>query len=119
MPDEKGHSDDAKLRALEETLREIPAPPVPEGLQKRLVAAIPERVHGADRRRWRVLRLSVAAAILVGAVLVGAFMLLNRTGEVKAGLLDNTSAHLMQTQATVMKETKPCDMLPPLQLEQS
>ena len=119
MPDEKGHSDDAKLRALEETLREIPAPPVPDGLQKRLVAAIPQRVHGADKRRWSVLRLSVAAAVLIGAILVSAFMLSNKAREVKAGLLDNTSAHLMQTQATVMKETKPCDMLPPLQLEQS
>ena len=55
--------DSAKLEALADRLRRSPPPPVPVGLEARLLAGIP----AAPRRRGRLARSWVAAAVLLTA----------------------------------------------------
>ncbi len=54
---------DETLDALADRLRRLPPPPVPEGLEARLLAAIP----AAPRRRVRLARSWIAAAVLLAA----------------------------------------------------
>jgi hypothetical protein len=65
------------LEALADRLRGLPRPPVPEGLQARLLAAIPDGGAPAPgpRRPWRRLWLggAVAAAAVLLALLLGHF----------------------------------------------
>ena len=53
---------DETLEALARRLRNLPPPPVPAGLEGRLLAAIPSR-----RKRRRAGRFWLGAAVLVGA----------------------------------------------------
>ena len=54
---------DETLEALAGRLRRLPPPPVPGGLEARLLAAIP----AAPRRRGRLARSWIAAAVLLAA----------------------------------------------------
>jgi len=68
---------DPSLRAIEARLRALPAPPIPAGLEHRLLAAIPTPVamrgpspHVAARQGWLAVASTVAALAAVGLLAV-------------------------------------------------
>ena len=70
MHPERRPSPGRSPESLEARLRALPQPPVPEGLEARLLAAVPSRMR-APRRRWAVRALvagALAAACLLAAL---------------------------------------------------
>jgi hypothetical protein len=64
------------LDALADRLRALPAPPVPSGLEARLLAAVPDAVAfapGPRPRRWGG-RLALAGALAAAAVLLAVLL---------------------------------------------
>ena len=109
------------LEALEDALRRVRRPPLPDGLEARLVAAIPEtrtvstHRHIAPLARWG----AIAAAAFVALVLGGALILRSLPADTRvkrAGLLNDTSAdHILNASINLkIKETNTCDILAPM-----
>jgi hypothetical protein len=76
MSDLKQPSNNPALDGLEAKLRRLPPPPVPDGLEARLVAAIPlvlpssgARSRPAQRRWQQLIWVSCAAAVAAGVLL--------------------------------------------------
>ncbi|MFA5863832.1 MAG: hypothetical protein WC975_04005 [Phycisphaerae bacterium] len=55
-----------ELELLEAQLRQLPQPPIPAGLEEKLLAAIPKRIDRSSRQR--ILWSSLAAALAAGLI---------------------------------------------------
>jgi hypothetical protein len=60
------------MNKLVRRLRDLPEPPIPDGLKARLLEAIPRRERA--RRSWWIIGMSgaTAAAVIIGITLLGA-----------------------------------------------
>jgi hypothetical protein len=90
----------------------LPPPPLPEGLEDRLVAAIPaDRRSGASRSiRWAGPLAGVAAVLAVASVL-RVRLPHDRSG---APFNQTMNPDVLVHPASIASETRPCDILPPL-----
>lgn len=121
--DEQQSREDRALKSLEEELRRLPKVNVPDTLEQRLLAAIPETQAATvsrSRVRWRCWAVGVGSAVAAAAVIAATVMLpLHRSTDDpdgSAGVLTDTSSLCVlgdQTNAH-SQETMPCDVLPPL-----
>jgi hypothetical protein len=108
-------------RKLLRRLRDLPPPPTPPGLEARLLADIPaghaERsVVGSPRlRRWTI---AAGGALAAGVLL--AFTLFRQPHEpdsrreTMATPRDVAPGFVQRTSTPNYKDTRPCDILPPL-----
>ena len=108
---------------LEAELARLPRPQPPDGLEDALLAAIPATGPGGERvSRVRTAPVAASAAVAAAAagVIVGFIFLLkghpSGTDAANTRLLNQTSPRhvLGQVPAANYKETRPCDILPPL-----
>jgi hypothetical protein len=107
---------------LKRQLRRLPAPIAPPGLERRLLAGIPEiKVFRLERRRRVVLRCALAASLAV-ALIIGAGLIVRSWPWTPIdqplpalGALNNTMPQLIlgKTTSPNFQETRPCDILPP------
>lgn len=109
------------LAELEAGLRRLPKPPVPEGLEAALMAGIPAaRPHptAGSRIRSHLLAALAGSAIAV-LILIVAYALLSGApgtgGTTAPGVLRNTSPLFVGVGIHAhVRETQPCEILPPL-----
>jgi len=107
-----------ELGPLEKQLRRLPKPKVPEGLEARLIAAIPPAASAGRRHRAAIWRWVAGAGIGAAAVLALSVVLSDRhTGDVdrsptvsNGGPANPVSVPLASNNT---KETDPCNILPP------
>src|SRR5262245_35735495 len=78
MPPERRPSTDRSPEALEARLRALPRPPVPDGLEARLLAGVPAALP-VPRRRWPI--WAGAAAALAAACLLAVLAWPGRHGK--------------------------------------
>jgi hypothetical protein len=109
---------DPTLEALEERLRSLPQPPVPPGLEAKLLAAIPGVPRVGRARSWGVRPLAWAVLGLAAVLVVAVPPLWPRvTGPRQTpgpGALESTSPQyiLAEFVGQAVKETDPCCILP-------
>jgi hypothetical protein len=109
------------LEALEEQLRRLPEPKVPEDLEAKLIAAIPAVASIPQVARPRKWQWSAGAVVAAAAALVVLFLLLPRGRNPDAAQRPSAPDNRRLTQSTrgalainSLKETDPCNILPPL-----
>ena len=120
--DHQSEPQQAPARSLEDQLRQLPQPEVPEGLEAKLLAAIPAGIPQATPRRRSLRRRIVwacgaaAAAALILGVLLSTPWRRGRTGRPIATLSNDTSPRYVLGNGSIprFEETRPCDILPPL-----
>jgi hypothetical protein len=108
------------IEQLAEQLRRLPKPDVPDGLQEKLLAAIPTtatlRKSSTARRRYR---RAVIAIVATAAGIAFVFMHAGRPPEAPLRpqeMHTAGNAHSMPHSLAIVdvKETDPCNILPPL-----
>jgi hypothetical protein len=106
--------------SLEAELRSLPPPPVPAGLEERLLTTIPSRptvITRPHRFRWK--RVAGGIGIAAAAILLLTFPRGEAPpaqGSMLPGALGNTSPEYVLGDAyyDYLKETSPCYILPPI-----
>jgi hypothetical protein len=109
----------ASARELAEKMRRLPQPPVPDGLQQRLLSAV--SAHGVQHpdnvRKFRWPRLAAGLSVAACLVLMAA-VAIHTAGRFKGNSLADKSVsphYILPGQASASsKETNPCAILPPL-----
>ena len=97
---------------LIERLAMLPPPPIPPGLESRLLAAIP--VSGASRLQWqRTIAFASAGAIAASALLCILWIHRDRTNVRLASVPRDVAPEYVLKQPQP-RETRICDILPPL-----
>jgi hypothetical protein len=118
-PDRQHPHETPDLEAIEDRLRRLPAPRVPEGLEARLIAAFPARSALPVARAARRWRWAVAAAVAAAAA-VACFMLWPRTREPdvtqRSSIPEERGPGIEPGSLAVIdpKDFDPCNILPPL-----
>jgi hypothetical protein len=102
-------------------LRDLPPPPTPPGLEARLLAGIPAgRAVGPAARKPRLRRWTIAAGSALAAGVVLTLVLIrsphepDSRRETMATPRDIEPTFVQQTSSPNYKETRPCNILPPL-----
>ena len=122
---DKPQNDDG-LKWIEDQLRRLPDVDAPAALQRKLLAAVPGALAVPQKRRWRPFAAvaagiaAAAAAVLLVVVLrapapdAGPRSLVLRT--IPRDMAQETSALCIPAAGirNRIRETKPCDVLPPL-----
>jgi hypothetical protein len=115
QPSNDDAADRSELTALERELERLPPPPIPPGLEARLLADIPVAPPAAPRRiavtqrRW--LYAAAAAAVMLFALTL---LVRSRDADVSELLVDSahSSAGALSGRGADPKETDPCNVLP-------
>jgi Flp pilus assembly protein TadB len=94
------------MKRLVKRLRELPAARIPEGLEERLINAIPDRERA---REWRwIVGGAVAAGLLLSVVVVKSHPPAGGKAVIRAAVLPE----FVVERRTQRQETKPCFVLP-------
>ncbi len=118
-PDKRPAQETPGLEAVEAGLRRLPTPQVPEGLEARLIAAIPAHACVAKARVSRRWRWHFGAAAATAAALA-VFVLWPRPRDPNLAQRPNAEKNASQgidsapNPSAELKDTDPCNILPPL-----
>jgi hypothetical protein len=99
-------------RELLRRLRDLPPPPIPPGLEARLLADVP--APGPPRRWWPVLASGAVAAGVALAVVTRPRPEPDPPPAQVLTLTRDVHPAFVQQAPSGYKETRPCDILPPL-----
>ena len=104
---------------LERTLHNLPQPPAPDGLEERLISSIPQTLPARPRPLlpYLVMIAAAAAAMLLALAIFcapPAKIDSQRTLRGNASLSSTSPLYIVLPKTDPYKETRPCDILPPL-----
>ena len=106
---------------LEKRLRDLPPPPIPDGLETRLLAGIPSAPPArAPDPRSRKRRMALGAIGAIAAAILLAIVLIRAPDRSSSRKILSKRATDRDVQARFIqprpnpRETRPCDIFPPL-----